>query len=42
MERKSPLELFGEFYEKQNNQPMNTEQTEFMERLIEMIWEGEA
>lgn len=42
MERKTPLELFGEFYEKQNNQPMSLQQTEFMEQLIEKIWEGEA
>lgn len=33
--RKSELELFGEFYELQNNQPMSEEQTAFVTRLIE-------
>lgn len=34
-EQKSELELFEEFYELQNNQPMSEEQTEFVKRLIE-------
>lgn len=41
IESKSPLELFSEFYEKQNNQPMTAEQTGFVSELIEKIWEGE-
>lgn len=41
IEKKSPLELFSEFYEKQNNQPMNEEETAFISSLIEKIWEGE-
>lgn len=41
MEKKTPYELFGEFYEKQNNQTMNDSQNEFIKRLIEEIWEGE-
>lgn len=41
IERKSPLELFGEFYEKQNNQPMTKEEVDFVAALIEKIWEGE-
>lgn len=40
-ESKSPFELFAEFYELQNNQPMNEEQTDFMRKLIEDIWEDE-
>jgi hypothetical protein len=28
-ERKSPMELFSEFYEKQNNQPISAEQWRF-------------
>ncbi|MCR5291904.1 MAG: exonuclease SbcCD subunit D [Eubacterium sp.] len=40
VENKSPLELFGEFYEKQNNQEMTEEQREFVQDLIESIWEG--
>lgn len=39
VEQKSPLELFLEFYEKQNNQPMSIEQREYTEKLIETIWE---
>lgn len=39
VESKSPLELFSEFYELQNNQPMNDEQAGFMRDLIEEIWE---
>ena len=34
-QRKSELELFEEFYELQNNQPMSQEQTAFVSRLIE-------
>ena len=41
VERKTPLELFSELYEKQNNQSMSREQELFMEDLIERIWEGE-
>lgn len=35
MEQKSELELFGEFYEIQNNQKMSEEQAEFVKLLIE-------
>ena len=38
---KSPLQLFGELYELQNNQPMSDIQQAFMQELIEDIWEGE-
>ena len=41
VEKKSPYEHFAEFYEKQNNQPMNDNQSNFMQKLIEEIWEGE-
>jgi len=34
IEQKSELELFGEFYELQNNQPMTEEQVDFVRRLI--------
>ena len=40
VQRKSPLELFGELYELQNNQPMSPEQRDFVRDLIERIWEG--
>ena len=39
--RKSPLELFGELYEKQNNQPLSDVQRQYLLRLIESIWEDE-
>lgn len=41
IEQRSPLDLFAEFYEKQNNQLMTDEQSKFMTALIESIWEGE-
>jgi exonuclease SbcD len=40
VQRKSPLALFDELYELQNNQPMSDEQREFARELIESIWEG--
>ena len=39
VQKKSPLQLFGELYELQNNQPMSQIQNQFMEALIESIWE---
>ncbi len=39
-ERKTPLDLFAEFYEKQNGAPMDEEQRAFVEKLIEK--EGDA
>lgn len=38
-QRKSPLTLFGELYEKQNNRPMSEEQRRFAAALIEKVWE---
>ena len=40
VEQKTPLQLFGELYEQQNNQPMSNEQSRFVQELIESIWEG--
>ena len=40
VQRKSPLELFDELYELQNNQPMSEEQRSFAQEMIESIWEG--
>ena len=42
IERRTPLELFNEFYEKQNGQPLGEEQLRFAATLIEKIWEEEA
>lgn len=41
-QQKSPLELLEEFYEKQNGQPMGDVQRDFVQNLIEDIWEGET
>ena len=42
VQRKSPLELFEELFEKQNNRPMSAEQRVFSQQMIESIMEGEA
>ena len=42
VESKSPMELFSDFYEMQNNSPLSDEQREFMQNLIEEVWEGKA
>ena len=42
VQRKSPLELFEELYELQNNQPMSDIQKNFTLELIESIWEDNA
>ena len=39
VQKESPLQLFGELYEQQNNQPMSDIQQAFMKDLIEHIWE---
>lgn len=38
-EKKSPMELFSDLYEMQNNKPMSSEQSSFVAELIEKIWE---
>jgi len=42
VQRKSPLELFEELYELQNNQKMSEVQRSFAQEMIESIWEGKA
>ena len=37
--QKSPLQLFEELYEQQNNQPMSDAQRSFTRQLMESIWE---
>ena len=39
VQSKTPLELFGELYELQNNQPMSAQQRAFVQEMIESIWE---
>jgi exonuclease SbcD len=41
-ERRSPLELFGDLYKQQNNQPMSREQVDFLAALLERLEEGRA
>ena len=42
VERKSPLELFGELFEKQNNRPLSAGEESFLRGLIEKIWEEDV
>ena len=39
VETKTPYELFDDFYELQNNQPMSEDQSVYMKTLIEKTWE---
>ena len=39
VQKKSPLELFGELYELQNNRPMSDDQCAYLQEMIESIWE---
>ena len=41
VENKSPIELFGELYARQNNKPLEGEQYKFTEELIRKVWEVE-
>lgn len=41
VEKRSPLELFSDFYEAQNDRPMTEEQIALVTGFIEDIWEGE-
>ncbi|MBQ3684511.1 MAG: exonuclease SbcCD subunit D, partial [Methanomicrobium sp.] len=42
VENKTPIELFEEFYEKQNNAPMSKEQRDFVIKCIESVWEDNS
>ena len=42
VQRKSPLQLFEELYQQQNNQPMSELQRSFIRERIESIWEDKA
>ena len=41
IEEKSPVDLFEEFYEMQNNLPMTEEQRKIIQELADKIWEVE-
>ncbi len=38
VEKKSPMELFGEFFDEMNGRKMNDEENEFVLKLIDGIW----
>ena len=38
VDEKKPMELFGEFFEGRNGRPMNPEESEFVQDLINGIW----
>ena len=42
VEEKTPIQLFSDFYELQNYQPLNEEQATFLNGLIETIWEEDV
>ena len=37
-EKQSPLELFSDFYQQQNNAPLSEVQRDYMQKLIAGIW----
>lgn len=39
---KTPIELFGTLFEEQNGEPLSQEQTEYLNAIIESIWEEKA
>ena len=41
VKEKSPTEIFGELYFKQNGSDMSKEQSEFLQGVIENVWEAE-
>ena len=42
VEKKSPMELFGEFFSEMTRREMNEEESEFVQSVINGIWEGEG
>lgn len=42
VEEKTPIQLFSDFYELQNNQPLSEDQATFLNGLIETIWEEDV
>ncbi|MBP3637289.1 MAG: exonuclease SbcCD subunit D [Clostridia bacterium] len=42
VQQRSPQSLFGEFYEKQNGQPMSAEQADYIDQLVRQLWEGHS
>ena len=42
VEKKSPMQLFGEFFEEMTRREMNPEELEFVQGVVDGIWEGEG
>ena len=42
IEKKTPYDLFAEFFEQRNGRPMDTNQEKLVKELIQKIWEEEA
>ena len=40
VERKSPLDLFDEFYNLQNGRNLNEEESSYVQSKIDELWEG--
>ena len=41
VEKKSPMQLFGEFFSEMTRREMNSEECEFVQSIVDGIWEGE-
>ena len=41
VEKKSPMQLFGDFFYEMNRREINGEESEFVQSIIDGIWEGE-
>lgn len=41
VEKKSPMQLFGEFFEEMTRREMNPEELDFVQGVVDGIWEGE-
>jgi len=41
VEKKSPMQLFGEFFNEMTRREMNSEECEFVQSIVDGIWEGE-
>jgi len=41
IEHKTPMELFSDLYKQQNNKDLTEEQTEYLQKIIESVWEAD-
>jgi exonuclease SbcD len=42
LDKKTPVDLFGELYERQNGQPMNGRQEEYARGVFAEVWGDKA